>query len=222
MQENHRTRVGAERRERMRLRLLESALVVFSEKGPEASVIDDIIKLAGVSRGSFYNYFKTNEELLDAVAVAISNDIIRIIDPLVRAHADPVTRISLGLRLLLLAVQKSTALAAFFGRLRWPGIDSPLEGILNMSRDIRLGMESGDLSAGSLQAASDVFLGTLFCAANTLTQADVPASYSEDITKAVLQALGVRAAKAGKAVRMPLPELSFAGTEILSKMANGA
>jgi AcrR family transcriptional regulator len=206
----------------MRQRLLESALVVFSRKGPEASVVDDVIKLAGVSRGSFYNYFKTNEELLEAVAGAISNDIIRIIDPVVCEHADPVVRISLGLRLLLQAVQQSTALAAFMGRLRWPSVNSPLEGILNVSRDIRQGMETGDLSAGSFQAAIDVFIGTFFCAANTLTKMDVPASYLDDITKAVLLALGVRAAKAEKALSLPMPELSFAGTEILSKLMDGA
>jgi AcrR family transcriptional regulator len=87
----------------MRQRLLESALIVFSEKGPEAPVIDDVIKLAGVSRGSFYNYFKTNDELLEAVAVVIRNDIIRIVDPVLREHTDPVARIALGLRLLLQA-----------------------------------------------------------------------------------------------------------------------
>jgi AcrR family transcriptional regulator len=222
MQENHRTRVGAERREKMRLRLLESALVVLSEKGPGAPVIDDIIKLAGVSRGSFYNYFKTNDELLEAVAVALSNDIIRIVDPVVRQHTDPVARISLGLRLLLHAVQQSPALAAFIGRLRWPNVDSPLEGIGYLSRDIVQGMESGDLSVTSFRVALDVFVGTFFCAANTLTVTDVPDSYPEEITRSVLLALGVRPAKAMKAVQLPLPDISFAGTEILSNLMNGA
>ena len=222
MQENHRTRVGAERREKMRRRLLESALVVFSEKGPDAPVIDDIIKLAGVSRGSFYNYFTTNEELLEAVAVAISNDIIRIIDPVVREHADPVIRVSLGLRLLLQAVRQSPALAAFISRVRWPNVDSPLEGVGYLARDIRAGMESGDFSISAFRVALDVFIGSFFSAANTLTVTDVPDSYPEEITRMVLLGLGVRATKAAKVVQLPLPEIRFAGTEILGNVMNGA
>ena len=63
---DHRPRVAAERRARMRRKLVESALLVFAEKGVDASVIEDVIAAAGVSRGTFYNYFCTNGELLAA------------------------------------------------------------------------------------------------------------------------------------------------------------
>ena len=63
---DHRPRVAAERRARMRRKLVESALLVFAEKGVDASVIEDVIAAAGVSRGTFYNYFRTNAELLVA------------------------------------------------------------------------------------------------------------------------------------------------------------
>jgi len=64
---DHRPRVAAERRARMRRKLVESALLVFAGKGVDASVIEDVIVAAGVSRGTFYNYFRTNAELLAAV-----------------------------------------------------------------------------------------------------------------------------------------------------------
>ena len=73
--QDHRSRVAAEKRERMRTRLIESALHVFSTKGVEASAIEDVIEAAGVSRGTFYNYYKTNEELLVAVLQATSNEV---------------------------------------------------------------------------------------------------------------------------------------------------
>jgi hypothetical protein len=49
--ENYQTRVGALRREKTRNRLIESALGVFAEKGPDAPLIDDFIAAAGVARG---------------------------------------------------------------------------------------------------------------------------------------------------------------------------
>src|SRR5512137_1877770 len=76
---DHRPRVGRERRARMRLRIIESALRVFAEKGPEAAVIDDFIKAAGVARGTFYNHFRTTEELLIATSNRLENELIAAI-----------------------------------------------------------------------------------------------------------------------------------------------
>ncbi|HNN08489.1 MAG TPA: helix-turn-helix domain-containing protein, partial [Azospira sp.] len=59
---DHRTRVGQERRERTRAKLLAAALPVFAKHGADAAIIDSIIQQAGVARGTFYNYFRTNDE----------------------------------------------------------------------------------------------------------------------------------------------------------------
>ena len=77
---DHRPRVAAERRARMRRKLVESALLVFAEKGVDASVIEDVIAAAGVSRGSFYNYFRTNAELLVAAIQALGNEVVDLIE----------------------------------------------------------------------------------------------------------------------------------------------
>ena len=66
--EDHRVRVGAQRRGKTRLRLLQCALAVFTEKGPDVAFIDDFIAAAGVSRGTFYNHFKTNGTYFDISA----------------------------------------------------------------------------------------------------------------------------------------------------------
>ena len=60
----------------MRTRLIESALLVFAHRVVEASVIDKVITAAKVSRGTFYNYFRTNEDLLTAVAEAVGNQML--------------------------------------------------------------------------------------------------------------------------------------------------
>src|SRR5689334_266328 len=97
--EDHRPRVAAERRERMHNRLVESALVVFGQRGVDATIVDELIRTAGVSRGTFYNYFRTNEDVLVAVSVAVSNEMLRLVDPFAHAEADPAARIAVGMRL---------------------------------------------------------------------------------------------------------------------------
>ena len=45
--------------------LLDAALQLFTEKGYEGTSINDIIKKVGVTKGAFYYYFKSKEEVLD-------------------------------------------------------------------------------------------------------------------------------------------------------------
>lgn len=40
------------------------------------SVIDDVIAEAGVSRGTFYNYFRTNTELMAAVGETLADELV--------------------------------------------------------------------------------------------------------------------------------------------------
>ncbi|MEY4756642.1 MAG: hypothetical protein RJA34_1540, partial [Pseudomonadota bacterium] len=68
-----RSRVAADKRERMRARLIEAAMEVFATQGVEATVIEDVIAQAGVSRGTFYNYFRTTEAVMSAVQQAVGN-----------------------------------------------------------------------------------------------------------------------------------------------------
>jgi AcrR family transcriptional regulator len=50
-----------------RERLLESAKVLFSQKGYYATSVEDIVENAGFSKGTFYFYFKSKEELFKSL-----------------------------------------------------------------------------------------------------------------------------------------------------------
>lgn len=201
------------------MRLLESALLLCALKGSDAPMIDDVIQHAGVSRGSFYNYFKTYEELLEAVAVQVGEDLVRIVDPAVCRHDDPVLRLTLALRLMLNLMQRAPVLAAFVARLRWPEEHKLPEGIRSVTRDILEGMRTGVLAVESSRVALDVFLGTFFGAAHTLVREKVPDSYAADISECILHALSAEGVRAIEAMATPMPVLSFEGTAILSKLA---
>jgi len=48
-------------------RIVETAMHMFSEKGLENVNIEDVVKEVGVTRGAFYHYFKSREELIASV-----------------------------------------------------------------------------------------------------------------------------------------------------------
>ena len=63
-----RAAAAEQRKAQTRERLLEAAIAVIGEKGPDACSIEDFVAAADVSRGTFYNYFPTAEDLLRAVS----------------------------------------------------------------------------------------------------------------------------------------------------------
>jgi AcrR family transcriptional regulator len=93
---DHRTRTAELRREQMRRRLIESAIIVFAEHGVSSAVIGQVIATAGVSRGSFYNYFRTNEELSDAVCMELAGELVAHAEAALTEDMVPETALAVG------------------------------------------------------------------------------------------------------------------------------
>ena len=56
------------KRARTRAALVEAGLTLIARHGPEGVSVDDVVREAGVARGTFYNYFPAWHDLLVAVA----------------------------------------------------------------------------------------------------------------------------------------------------------
>ncbi|WP_419785348.1 TetR/AcrR family transcriptional regulator [Pseudodesulfovibrio sp.] len=54
-------------RETRRMFLLDTAEAIFLKKGYEAATVNDILEAANLSKGGFYHYFKSKNEVLDAL-----------------------------------------------------------------------------------------------------------------------------------------------------------
>jgi AcrR family transcriptional regulator len=59
---------------RTRKRLLDAATVVFSDKGYHATRVDDIVRRARTSHGTFYLYFANKEDLFHALALQCADE----------------------------------------------------------------------------------------------------------------------------------------------------
>ena len=202
--EDHRVRVGAQRREKTRLRLLQSALVVFNEKGPDVAVIDDFIAAADVSRGTFYNHFKTTNELLLALATAMSDEVLQIVDPLVLRHDDPIERFAIGTRLYMQMAVRYPLWGAFITRV---GTRIATRGQLidvYLTRDLELAHKTRRLTVESVRVTRDIVLGAIFYGIETMLTEPTRSSHPEQIVRSVLVGLGLAAAEAQAIAFMPL------------------
>lgn len=202
--EDHRVRVGALRREKTRLKLLESALSVFTEKGAESAVIDDFIAAAGVSRGTFYNHFKTTGELLFALATDMSDEVLQIVDPLVLHLDDPVERFAAGTRLYMQMAMRYPLWGSFITQVgtriatRGQLID------LYLTRDLEQAVASKRLTVDSVRVARDIVLGAIFYGIETMLTEPTRANHAEQILRSVLLGFGLPRAEAERIATMPL------------------
>ncbi|MGH9137258.1 MAG: TetR/AcrR family transcriptional regulator [Acidimicrobiales bacterium] len=68
--------------QRTRARLLAAGLQILAERGYAASRVDDVVRIAETSRGTFYLYFKDKEDLFRALAHAAADDMAALADDL--------------------------------------------------------------------------------------------------------------------------------------------
>lgn len=205
-EDNHRTRVGAERREKTRARLLECALIVFARRGLTAGVIDDVITMAGMSRGTFYNYFRTNEDLFLGVAEEVGNEFIRCVDPLVVEHSDPGARVAAGLRYSLLIARQYPTGAAFIVKGGATAIRNG-EATRNVARDVSAGIAKGRFSPIPEMLVQDIVFGSIASALESVLHPNCDPAYPDLFAQSILQALGVPRQTAQRLARAPLAPL---------------
>ncbi len=60
-----------------RIKMIDAAYALFLEKGVNITAIDDVVKAAGVAKGTFYLYFKDKYDLLDQIVLSKSEGVIR-------------------------------------------------------------------------------------------------------------------------------------------------
>ena len=215
--EDHRPRVAAERRQRMRSRLVESAMVVFAQKGIGASVIQDVVAAAEVSQGSFYNYFRTNEELLTAVGEDLSDEMVRLIETVVGDIDDPALRVATAVRSYLHIVRTYRVVASFLSSagLRLTGKESAVAA--HLPSDLAEGLKRGRFEVPSLDVAVDVIGGAGMMAIHRMASGRTPKDYPEQVTLALLRALGLNAKTAAALVATPIPKLAAPADSLLAR-----
>jgi len=228
--QDHRTRVAAERRERMRRRLFESALHVVARKGPSATSIDDVIQAAEVSRGTFYKYFDAPDTLFDALALEVVNEIIRMAEPGVVRTEDPAQRVAAGMRLTIQLARRNPQVGGFLVRIGWPEMRKGEVLLDFLQRDLRLGMRQGRFLAMPMRLAVNVVSMTVLGAVHAILEMRSPGTYAEQAVESALRALGVESKEAVRLATLPLPPaqplegglLAAAGTAKTPRRARAA
>jgi AcrR family transcriptional regulator len=204
---SHPTRAPSGVRERTRGALLDAALRVFARKGVGGTAIHEIAAEAGVANGTFYNYFRTREEVLEGASRLLAK---RLADEVSASYAridDPVERLSIGCRRFMLKALEDPTWGA--GVLRVWASAPLMSNTLNeaMVADLRAGRRRGAFHYKSERAAADLVQGTVLAAMRSVLEGHAGEEHAEAIASLVLRGLGVEDDVAKAVARRPLPPL---------------
>ncbi len=215
---DHRPRVAAQRREHMRARLLDSALVLAAGKGPDAVSIDDIITAAGCSRGSFYKYFDAPATLIQELATEVSRAVIETMDPLVRPLDDPAERVTSGMRTALRLVRAHPVLGAFMVRAGWPAMARTHVFFTVVGADLHKGIRQGRFTRMHLDVALNLLAGSMVGAMHSIGTGKLPRDFAEQTAAALLRALGLPPDEALSIATRPLALPSIDAHTVIGRL----
>jgi len=202
-------REGSRRRERMRLILIEAAMRLFAEQGVDGTTIDEIVDVAGVAKGTFYNYFTDRADISRAVAAAIRHEFNEAVEELNRGVTDGAERATRGVRLFLAVVAFAPVRARMLARLYEGGfgIDSTADRYL--ISDLKDGIRQGQIHVPSLEAAHHLVIGVATAGMRFLLDHGAREEvlrgegYAKEIATVILQGLGVKETEIEKILARP-------------------
>ena len=193
-------------RARTRAVLLDAALRVFARKGAGAASIQEITAEAGVANGTFYNYFRTREDLLAAATARLAEGFFEEITASATGVSDPAERVAIGSRQFVLRAMRDPTWAAALLRM-WSSTPLHERAAGPLLDDLRAGRRRGRLKFGNELAAIDLVQGTVVAAMRTVLEGRAGEKHASAVAALVLRGVGVDPAEADEIAARPLPPL---------------
>ncbi|WP_374573779.1 TetR/AcrR family transcriptional regulator [Phenylobacterium sp.] len=184
------------RRRQTRAKLLDAALEVIAEKGPEAASIEDYAAAAGVARGTVYNYFPTAADLLDGVRRLILRRATQSVQTALDGVDDPAGRLAgLCLSLIIYAGRNPTDAWAALRLERLRPTRSPDDPDV-FDQAITDGLARGRFRRVDPRSARTLVTGAVRMAIHDVLTLTAPANHAVGVTALILAGLGLAAGEA--------------------------
>jgi AcrR family transcriptional regulator len=200
----------ARRRASARERLIESARTLIARKGIDETTIADITDAADVAIGSFYNHFRSKEELVESLVATAIETHGTALDSLAASVSDPAELLSICIRHTVRMADHDPVWAWFAVRAGLYVRELELGLGARLMRDLQRGIDSGCFTPRDVRSALVVIGGATVAAmqGRLIGVLDEPADHL--IAEHVLRMLGVPAAEAERIANLPLGESAAA------------
>jgi AcrR family transcriptional regulator len=188
-----RAEIGREKRARTRAQLIAAASSLFARQAVESVTVDDVVKEAGVAKGTFYVHF----EDLHALAAAVAQDLVRSFDQLLQpgrlSISEPELRMAFGFSCFIDKALNDPGWARVVARMANSapnGIEVARSRFLEDMRRFAKGLPQGRISPEvSLEIVSGILLQLL----GAFGEGRLSRRHREDAIAGILRAIGLDA-----------------------------
>ena len=186
---DHRVRVGRQKREKMRKRLLQAVMACYAAREDHTTPgIDDVIREADVSRATFYLHFVSMEDAFHALLAELDQD-LKVVERFFE-RSDPLQRLAIGTLIFLFRSVTDSTYAKFVSSTNY--LPANAANIVAIEHHLLKARESGLVQFTEVAAARDLLLGSMSQAMLSLSRPDGRSrAYLEELTVMIL--CGLRA-----------------------------
>jgi AcrR family transcriptional regulator len=202
-----RAEIAEEKRGRTRGKILVAAFHIVGEERGRFNRVEDFCSAAGVSRGTFYNYFDGLEALYNTLADELSRDFDAAVHAVMEGMDKASERAAAAVRYYLRGAMDNP-------RWGWAMVHTSLGRDIfgtDVSSRARLtiqeGVESGEFRLTNAEIGTSLLLGASLSGTLDILNGRALSDYPERMARHILMAIGVSAASAEQIVKRKLPPL---------------
>ena len=202
-----RAEIGIERRRRTRAGMLVAGFELVGQENGHFQRIEDICAAAGVSRGTFYNYFSGIDDFYKALSFELSSDFEVAVEKAMQKLNTISARTGAAIRYHLHAARQNP-------RWGWAMIHTSIgteifgpEAARRVKGTIQEGIDADEFHIKSAEAGKSLLLGASLGATLDILYGRAKKDYPESVAFSILTGLGVPKTRATAIIANPLPEL---------------
>lgn len=199
---------GHKKKMRTRQQLLDAALRIYGRKGAGELALNELAAEAGVSNGTVYNYFRTREDVLEAVGIALAEQLSVRVAAVSTGVTNGAERLAIGVRTFALQAQENPEWAAAL--ISVVRREAHMQSLVSayVRADLQTGFRQGVFRYADEALALWFVTSATMGAMAAILEGRVAAQHDSNIAEMILLALGVPADEARRVATMPLPASS--------------
>jgi AcrR family transcriptional regulator len=196
------------KRGRTRRRIFDATFKLIGHERGLSVRIEEICAEAGISRGTFYNYFTSLEELFQALALDLSHDFNHAVLATLAQIESSAERTNAAIQHYLKRARRDPAWGWAMVHLSASGPFFGAESYQACELTVSQGIKSGEFDLPNPTVGRDLLLGTILAAMiSILRDSSGTRPQPKHIAHHLLRALGVPDTRARNIANSPLPDV---------------
>ena len=203
-----RAEIGRAKSARTREQILDAARSLYARQAVESVTVEDVVREAGVAKGTLYVHFKNIEAVQMVVADELTQTFVELLQPRRAIFEDPIERIADGCCTFLSQATLNPKWGGLVARYAWsfPTVGSAARGLL--AEDLHQAARQGRIAEISPQLGTAIVVGIVLQVMLSASEGNVRSSDVPFAVTAILQSLGVPRRDAHAAVKRVTPTKS--------------